>query len=310
MNKLKKNVNLVMSIDTECDKDENWNVRRPLSFTNIQELASFDNSLKSFTKAKLTLLLSPEVIMDHDSVQILKNINDSELGTHMHLEFLMEDPKMVTSTTLTQCEIEADKDLYYLDQLTDLFRQKFGYSPSSFRAGRYGYNRQTFSNLKDLGYKVDSSIAPGCKFNFENGKVDNSRWSVFPQKKDGLLVIPISINNTGNKLIFDFLNIMPSYRLRKLAKKFTTQHFWIRPTYLSLSELKTQTLKLIESWNSSEFKTPIINIMFHSNELAKGTSPYFLTEKEVLDFQNKIKDYLRWLEHDFELNWMTLSDFA
>jgi hypothetical protein len=307
---MKTKINLVLSIDTECDKDEIWNVKKPLSFTNIKALASLDESLKKFTKSKLTLLLSPEVIMDYDSIQILKNIENSELGTHMHLEFLMEKPHMVTSTTLTQCEIEPDQDLYFLDQLTKLFQQNLGYSPQSFRAGRYGYNRQTFSNLKNLGYKVDTSIAPGCTFNYNIGQVDNARWSVFPQKKDGILEIPISINKTGNKLIFRILNTIPSYKLKKLAKKFAPRHIWLRPTYLTLPELKTQTLILIESWYSLKFKTPILNVMFHSNELSKGTSPYFLTDQAVLDFQDKILDYIRWLEYNFDLNWMTLSDFS
>jgi len=307
---MKKKVNLVLSIDTECDKNENWEVKKPLSFTNINELASFDNSLKRFTNSKLTLLLSPEVIMDNTSVQIIKNIKNSELGTHMHLEFLIDDPCMVSSTILTQCEIEPDQDFYFLDKLTKLFQQKFGYSPRSFRAGRFGYNRKTFSHLKSLGYSVDSSIAPGCNFKFDNGKIDNSKWSVFPKEIDGILEIPISINNSGNIMMFKALNAIPSYRLMKYSKKFAPKHFWIRPTYLSLLELQTQTLKLIDKWKSDSFQTPLINIMFHSNELSSGTSPYFLTDKEAWEFQDKIRDYIGWLENKFELSWMKLSDFS
>ena len=50
--------------------------------------------------------------------------------------------------------------------------------------------------------------------------------------------------------------------------------------------------------------------MFHSNELSAGTSPYFNTDEEEIDFQNKIIEYVKWLESNFNLEWNTLSDFA
>ena len=53
-------------------------------------------------------------------------------------------------------EIERGK----LAALTELFRKRIGYSPTSFRAGRFGIGHDTGRWLFELGYLVDSSVVP------------------------------------------------------------------------------------------------------------------------------------------------------
>ena len=67
---------LVLSIDTECDKDQNWNVKRPMSFTNIiSGIPQRLTPLFGKYKIKPTYLISPEVLNDEDSVSLLKSMN-------------------------------------------------------------------------------------------------------------------------------------------------------------------------------------------------------------------------------------------
>lgn len=75
-------------------------------FLNILETCKFNETIKNkFDKSKITLLLSPEVIKNEESVQLLKMQNQIELGTHMHLEFLKYSKHEVLETSEVQAEI-------------------------------------------------------------------------------------------------------------------------------------------------------------------------------------------------------------
>lgn len=305
-------VKLIISIDTECDKDFAWRVRQPLSFLNILETCKFNETIKNkFDKSKITLLLSPEVIKNEESVQLLKMQNQIELGTHMHLEFLKYSKHEVLETSEVQAEISPEEDVYYLARLTELFIDQFGYKPLSFRAGRYGYNKlSTFRTLKDLGYIVDSSIAPRCFFTFKNGvQVNNSAFSSHPFIfSHGLLEVPISIVTCGNEAFYRVVTKVPSYSIRKYFDFLKPKQRWIRPSYEDLDSLKENTRKLIKRWDVGRFGEPIINMMFHSNELYPDASPYNKSWNDVELFLTKITQYVEWLKENYEVEFTYLSE--
>ena len=92
---------LILSIDTECDKDKNWNVRRPMSFTNVTTgIPQRLTPLFAKYNIKPTYLISPEVLNDEDSVNLLKSMKNCELGTHLHCEFIEPDARFNSVTTL------------------------------------------------------------------------------------------------------------------------------------------------------------------------------------------------------------------
>jgi hypothetical protein len=287
-------------------------VRQPLSFLNILETCKFNETIKNkWDNTKITLLLSPEVIKNEESVQLLKMQNQIELGTHMHLEFLKDSTHEVLETSEVQAEISPEEDMYYLARLTKLFIDQFGYQPLSFRAGRYGYNRRsTFITLKDLGYEVDSSIAPKCLFSFKKGiYINNSGYNLYPFFfSHGLVEVPISVMTYGNAALYRIVKKIPSYRIRKYFDFLKPKQRWIRPSYEDLDSLKENTSKLIKGWDVSRFGEPIINMMFHSNEFYPAASPYNKSWKDVEVFITKIIHYVEWLEENYEVKFSYLSD--
>lgn len=305
-------VKFIISIDTECDKDLNWNVQQPLSFHNIKETCDFNDLLQSkFSESKITLLLSPEVILDNDSVRLLKKQNQTELGTHMHLEFLREKILDVDVTSEVQAEISSEEDQVKLAQLTQLFIEKFGYQPLCFRAGRYGYNiNSTFDALSKLGYKVDSSIAPYSIFKYQKDiAVDNTRYNVYPFGfSHGLIEVPITVVNQGNQILYGLSQRIPSYSIRKYFEFLKPKQYWIRPSYEDVNSLKKNSKILFESWDARKHGTPIVNMMFHSNELFPGASPYNASWTDVEAFKSKIIQYIDWLNNNYKLEFIYLSD--
>ena len=307
-----KPIKLIISIDTECDKDLSWRVRQPLSFLNITETCKLNETIKTkFNQSKITFLLSPEVIQHEESVQLLKKQEQIELGTHMHLEFLKESIHVVLETSEVQAEIKPEEDRFYLARLTQLFIDNFGFQPISFRAGRYGYNSlSTFDTLKELGYRVDSSIAPKSIFSFKTGvRVNNSDYEIYPFIfSNGLIEVPISVMTYGNDVLYAIAQKIPSYRIRKYFGFLKPKQRWIRPSNEDLNSLKENTQILVNKWNVRKYGNPIINMMFHSNELYPAASPYNKSWNDVELFTTKIIHYVAWLEENYEVKFCYLSE--
>ena len=85
----------IISIDTECDKDKNWKVIKPLSFIGVYEGVNILEKIFDKYNIRAVYLLSPEVIYDEKSVLIFKDLlkKGVELGTHLHGEFIEPNKK-------------------------------------------------------------------------------------------------------------------------------------------------------------------------------------------------------------------------
>ena len=73
---------LCVTIDTECDKGQGWRTQRPLAFAGVLEgVGRRLQPLFAEYRAKPTYLLSPEVMRDAASVELLRRIAPNvELG--------------------------------------------------------------------------------------------------------------------------------------------------------------------------------------------------------------------------------------
>lgn len=289
-----KKVYLVISIDTECDKDPKWMVPQPLRFDNILEQETTLFPLFKKHKLKPTYLLSPEVIKDKRSVDIFRENKEwIELGTHLHVEFIAPNENMASTNTKDiqrnhPKEIEFEK----LKNLTQLFEDNFGFSPISFRSGRFGSSVHTTSFLAQLGYKVDSSVVPfsvkvfkGHRLDFW-GKTLEPYWEIFDKKR--LLQVPLTLVNPSYDKLPWFLKRgmgKPNSITKKIAKKigYSLDTQWLRPYRGNSEELKViADYAINHSFGKSDFA--ILNIMFHSNEILPGASPYCQTPQEVENF--------------------------
>lgn len=255
----------VISIDTECDKGRNWEIIRPLSFVGIYKgVGEYLQPLFEKHKIKATYLISPEVMGDAKSVEILKDIERSgaELGTHLHGEFL--EPLSNPNAYKTEEKAEDyDDEVEYqkLKNLTDLFVNVFGFRPTSYRAGRFSITPRTFNFLERLGYKVDSSITP---YSFGHLPISPTPYFV-----KNILEVPIT-SYTENWGFFKILKASPFYKwrkFRKVASRFGP--IWLRP---SLFDYKSM-LKLVDGLEK-RFGEMVLNMFMHNMEVIPGLSPY------------------------------------
>jgi hypothetical protein len=311
----------VVSIDCECDKDEFWRVRRPLEFSNIcNGIARVLRPLERDCGYRWTLLISPEVIEDDGAVNEIASLETAELGTHLHSEFVEPCAEWdCEETKLPQSALDRDVEFAKLRRLTERFSERLNRVPKSFRAGRFGYGRFTWESLVRLGYEVDSSVTPWWRQRFAAGE-DHDHWGRRPEPfwirmdtvGDGgkLLEVPVTIGNAALLRWPDWIlrACSRSWRLRRLAERCGGGRgvVWLRPLRNSAEEMLELAHVIVDTWR---VRTPVVlNMMFHSNELAPGMSPYARSEEDVLRLRHDLTVFAEKLSAQYDVKFCTLAE--
>ncbi len=268
---------LIVTIDTEVDKDARWRVSNPPSFDSVRHgVPEVLSPLFNEFGAVPTYLLSAEVIEDGYSSEILGQLGDrAELGTHLHAEFVDPDRALEPATMAgrsadaVQCEYPRDIEAAKLTTLTDLFAKSFGRRPTSFRAGRYGLSGHTLETLAGLGYTVDSSVTPGLRWSYPQITLDYRNWSAEPTWVDvpsgKILELPVGIRPGGWPARLILRAPEPIARGARLALRGRARQRWLRPTW----ETGEALVRYVDTAEER-----LLVLMFHSMEIVPGASPY------------------------------------
>jgi hypothetical protein len=297
---------LVISIDCECDKSLDWRASDPLSFHSITHaIPRVLQALCNKYGAVPTYLLSNEVIEDSACVQSLTALDGAhELGTHLHGDYVDPMRKYSRYDGTLSADYQSDYDdpvqQQKMERLTQLFISRFGYHPTSFRAGRFGANSCTVRTLEKLKYKADSSVLPGLREKTPGGAINFSKAPVgpyFPSPEDicvpgdcSVLEVPVSVwQNPIMKRLFAGQTVRSPKPLseRVFGKIFPSSV--VRPTFYSAQDM----IKTADRLMSSR-KTWVINMMFHSMELVPRASPYVTNEVQARRLLKRIEIFLKW----------------
>lgn len=312
---------LVITIDTEIDKSPDWRVSANESFFSV-----LDGIPKKLTPlfnrfgAKPTYLLSSEVMENKDCVSLLGSIDNCELGTHLHGDLVEPQRKIYKLANIRTSEMQNSypRELEYqkLKNLTNLFIEMFGFSPTSFRAGRFAAGNNTITSLEELGYLVDSSITPGVDWNLPEGRANflhAREQPYFPGKENLLeegnskvLEVPVSIVTPSFKKYFYALNKVKGLKLVSgIINYKILPTRWLRPSFQSSSEMLGVIKKLIKRYRRNN--AVVLNMMFHSMEVIPNASPYTKTEEECEALLARIEMVLEyWARNSF--TFATLSE--
>ena len=325
--KNKKEIILIISIDTECDKGPGWKIQHPIRFTSVTEgIPQKLSPLFNTYDIKPTYLLSPEIIQDDECVYVLKSTKNCELGTHLHGEFINTDYEdLIDRTKTPQLSYAPEVEFNKLQALTKSFELAFGYLPRSFRAGRFGISHHTLNFLEKLGYLVDSSVAPFRKIQFDGRHKVNfwgapyfpyhpSRNNVTRIGKSNVLEVPIStiIPLYANLplIIQRIIGQNPTLVKRILRKLgFSNRNYdliYLRPLRASSDGLIADAEQIINLWKGNT--PPILNMMFHSVEVVEGASPYTSSKEDVDLFLKSLEILFLYLKSNFDLLSLGLSE--
>jgi hypothetical protein len=288
---------LVVTIDTEPDCSLSWRYSNPLTFYGVSE--GIKNRLQPlFIKYGIipTYLLNNVVLENNDSVNIFKQLDGNfELGTHLHPEFI-EPQKTVFdyngSIGVAHCCLYSE-DVEYgkLQNITNLFISKFGYSPVSFRAGRFSAGSNTYKALQQLGYKVDTSATSNIIWDNPTypHPIDYRKTSEQPFFIDRLLEAPVSIITKWDMryLTRNFITSMGGIR-RKLDYR---KKIWLRPVYSSFEDMKEIFFMFQKKYENRQ--NIVLNMMFHNVEVLPKCSPYTKTENDCVKYLDTLERFFK-----------------
>jgi hypothetical protein len=278
---------VAVSIDVECDKDERWVVRRPLTFRGVEEgIGERLVSLFDEYHVRPTYLLSPEVIRNDGCAEMFKGLQGCELGTHLHPEFVYPGPP-AAETTGVPCLMPEAEEQQALKALTAAFVEAFDRPPVSYRAGRYGANARSLRTLAGLGYLVDSSVTPGKLWDYGLDFRGAPTYPYYPdvdsitktRPSGPLLEVPVSLRPSPVPPgIGTAVQVIRRTHLdvAKDVAKWARGPAWFRPGWSS----KRALLSFVRAAAQGENRG-VLNMMFHNIDMVPGCSPNAASRESV-----------------------------
>jgi hypothetical protein len=305
---------LVITIDTEIDSPRS-KPEFPYTLKNIKALPKLQRIFKKYN-ARPTYLITYPVSQNKESVGIFNEFlktDEIEIGAHLHPWTnppLGSEKERLEQTYPHNSELELKK----LINLTKAIEKSFSKKPLSYRAGRYGFDEESLNHIEQLGFLVDTSITPTVNWSFDGGpnfaSFDTNNPYFLDRKdirKEGLspvLEVPISIiiNKSLPRSLEKIYCNLPLELKSVFKKAGLIKTIWLRPSVSSFLDMKFISNLLLER------QSPVLNMMFHSNEIMPGTSPYIKTEMELDRFFFDLEAILDYLLYQKKVKSKTLSE--
>lgn len=308
---------LIVTVDTEPDLP----VRRQSTHETLRNIPKLRTLQERMPGVKLTLLVTQSVLEDAPSLRVLERLKrdyDCEIGAHLHPEdtppFLdRESERKETSLLRLPPAVRAEK----LRTLVRAIESHFP-RPTSYRAGRWQLGPGDFAMLREQRFLVESSVTPYVSWHLEHGP-DFSRQTPEPYRAEGgLWEVPVTIGlNRGNGLAG--LGLVRQY-LRYFSHPANNLPFplghvwnlgrpispiWLRPTYTPLG-----TLKRLGRSVPRRLHRPVLNMMFHSNELVVGGRPFIREQADADRIVDRIVGACAYFSRELEVESTTLSEYG
>jgi len=244
---------LLVTVDTEAD--DQWKADGSTTIENVFALPRFQALCEKYAIVP-TYFTTYEVASDARAAAMLAEWQEkglAEIGAHLHpwttSPFFPGESGQSFPSELSDESLRAK-----LAALTDALARRIGKRPTSYRAGRWGFDERQAKLLAELGYLVDSSITPGISWKETKGLVggaggpDFTNESAEPHRlSSGVLEVPMTILPAG------------LFRRLRWLRIFQNTTLWRLMTVIVAAKRK---------------KLPAVVFMIHSSELVAGGSPY------------------------------------
>lgn len=298
-----------ITIDTEEDQWSNYK-KGGHSLKNIEQIPELQLLFDEFN-IKPTYLISYPVATDRRSKEILlkiKNDNKAEIGAHCHPWNTPPFKEELSARNSMLFNLDAELQRDKLITLTETIKKEYNITPRSFRTGRWGYGPVIAKTLIELDYYVESSITPymdWSKFygpNYKSPPVNPyffDELDILKENESGkLLEVPVTIgyshkNFRPQHIIYEFFskNKFSKKVLLGVASKLRLlRKIWLSPEISDARDMINLTNIYAKLGIGS------INIMFHSNSLLPGLTPFVRDEHDKFFFIEQLRVLFQYLK--------------
>ncbi len=292
---------ILIGIDTEADDQWSRRGREANSVENARRLPALQKLFEEHG-ARPSYVVTWEMATRPESQPILRELASGgrcEIGTHLHPwsspPFRPEDLRDHTYPHNLPVELLERQ----LRELTGAIEQGLGVRPTTYRAGRNGFDHRSLPILERLGYTVDTSVDPLFNerrkggMSFEGAPLDPYHPDYADVRRPGasrILEVPISAATLPwlpKPLEAAYARLKP-IPWRGALKRLGLRPVWLRPSYTSLRDMRAFA-DALDTRGARCF-----NLIFHSSEILPGGSPYTPDAASVARF---LDDLRRLLDH-------------
>jgi peptidoglycan/xylan/chitin deacetylase (PgdA/CDA1 family) len=311
-------MHLLVGIDTEGDNQWDGAARANQRFENIYALPRL-HALFARHSIRPTYVITYPVARDARSADVLRALlegGDCEIGAHHHAwetppcsdEDVRRHPY---ASTLPRSQFEEQAAA-----LTDAIAAAVGTRPISYRSGRFGFSADHVAALEQLGYLVESSVAP-LFFESHKGGPEFVEAPLTPYFLaydsatrpgcSGILEVPVSCalnRRLPRRLQYAYARAPQPYLTKRILRALRLLRLrWLRPSYSSLPDMIALAGSLARS------QEPVLNLLFHSSEAIVGGSPYNRTSGELDAFFHRLEQFLIFATRDLKAVPATFAEF-
>ena len=308
---------VLVGVDTEADDQWSRDGRDRQEVKNAERLPALQALCDEYG-VRPTYLVTHEMATRPESAPFLQGLARSgrcEIGAHLHPwsspPFRPEDKAAHTYPHNLPPQLLERQ----LTELTDTIQQAVGARPTTYRAGRNGFDGGTLPILERLGYTVDTSVDP--LFNerrkggmaFAGAPVSPYHPSYDDVRRRGtsrILEVPITAATDPPmpKALERAYAALPTIPYRGALRRLGIHPVWLRPSYTSRERMIAFASRLHARG------APCFNIIFHSSELLPGGSPYTPDAASVERFFADLRALLEHLTGHLGAVGRTYAEFA
>jgi hypothetical protein len=308
---------VLVGVDTEADDQWSAEGRRRLSVDNAERLPALQALCEEFG-VRPTYVVTYEMATrprSRDVLQALQASGRCEIGTHLHPwtspPFRPEDAAGHTYPH----NLPPDLLERQIRELTEVIEAELGARPTTYRAGRNGFDGGTLPILERLGYTVDTSVDP--LFNerrkggmaFAGAPLRPYHPDYADVRRPGpsrVLEVPITAATLPGlpKTLERLYASLPAIPYRGYFRRLGLRPVWLRPSYAALPDM----LELAGRLHAQG--APCFNLIFHSSELLPGGSPYTPDPASVARFLEDLRRLLAYLTGPLGAVGRTYREFA
>jgi hypothetical protein len=315
---------VIVSIDTE---EDNWH-RSPYDVTveNIDELrrlAAFFERLG----VRPTYFTTYRVATDPRAADLMREVGDGsrgEIAAHLHPWNTPPVAEALVPRNSMLNNLPAALQLAKVQRLTRALEEAFDRAPTAFRAGRYGFGRDTVAALLCSGYRVDSSVTPFMSWEevdegptfvgapLQAYRVAPGQDVTWPAPGGELIELPLSCGFDRNPFrlwsrIRGVLDLRPLRPLRLVglsARLGLFKRIVLSPELASVADMLALSRRLLEEGVRH------LHVSWHSPSLKAGLTPYAETAADVARLYDSVEAYLDGLSQMTPLAFATVSEAA
>ncbi len=291
----------ILSVVIHTEEEFDWSKGFDRNATSVVHMRYVHRAQDIFDKFGIT----PTYVVDYpiasqeDSIRPLKEFSDSGqavIGAHLHPWVSPPHEEQVSARNSYPGNLPRELEARKLAILSEQIEAAFGYRPTVYLAGRYGFGPHTGEILHELGFEVDVSPAPPLDFR-DDGGPDYSGFSSHPYwfgSKRRLLGLPgtgayVGLLRRGEHRLY---SAATHRRLRyarlpgMLSRLRLLERIRLSPEGYTSEELKRLTLALLRRG----FRVFVFS--FHSPSVHPGFTNYVQSKDQLQAFLNNCRNYL------------------